>query len=69
MNLRINMRGGGKGMGGPPKGLFVEVRVLEDVGQIVTDSGNVLELEKNTTHFMRRSEAEPFLKKGLLELV
>lgn len=49
----------------PPQALYIEVRVVQDIGQIVTENG-VLDLEKNSLHFMLRSDAEPLLKSGAL---
>lgn len=51
----------------PPKDLFVEVRVLKDHGEIQTDSGAV-KLDKNTNHFMRRSDCELLIRQGVLML-
>ena len=41
---------------------------MEQIGQIATENG-ILDLEKDTTHFMLRSDAEPFLKTGVLRLL
>ncbi len=49
----------------PPKDLFIEVRVLQDCGEIMTDNGAVT-LEKNSTHFLRRTDVEPFIRQGML---
>ena len=32
----------------PPEDLFIEIRVLEDCGELVTSNGNTLKLEKNS---------------------
>jgi GINS complex subunit 1 len=53
----------------PPKELFVEARVLQDAGQIVTESGATLILQEGTTHHMRRSDAEELIRNGVLEHV
>lgn len=50
----------------PPKELYIEVRVLEDVGEIATEEGSV-NLEKDTQHFLRRSDVEPLIRQGMLE--
>jgi GINS complex subunit 1 len=52
----------------PPKELMVEIRVLQSCGEILTESGPV-NLERNTTHYLRRSDIEPFIRKGLVEQV
>lgn len=51
----------------PPKELFVEVRALADVGEVMTDSG-VVHLKKNTAHLVRRSDAELLIRQGVVEL-
>jgi GINS complex subunit 1 len=50
----------------PPKELYVEIRVLEDCGEIMTESGSVM-LERGTTHHLRRSDVEHLIRKGYLE--
>ena len=52
----------------PPKELFVQVRVLRDCGDIYTDDGTV-SLKAQTTHHLRRLDAEPLIRKGLVEHV
>eukprot|EP01111_Echinosteliopsis_oligospora_P019164 TRINITY_DN9116_c0_g1_i2.p1 TRINITY_DN9116_c0_g1~~TRINITY_DN9116_c0_g1_i2.p1 ORF type:complete len:127 (+),score=19.54 TRINITY_DN9116_c0_g1_i2:317-697(+) len=51
----------------PPKNLFIEVRVKQDVGALVTESGNTINLRANTTHFLRRTDVEPLIRQGVLE--
>lgn len=53
----------------PPKDLFIEVRVKSGGGSIVTDRGNTLVLDPNTTHFVRRSDVEALIRQGVLEHV
>lgn len=50
----------------PPKNLYIEVRVLHDCGELMTESG-VVNLEANSTHFLRRFDAEPLIRQGLLQ--
>eukprot|EP00039_Didymoeca_costata_P015117 m.252775 g.252775 ORF g.252775 m.252775 type:complete len:196 (+) comp16157_c0_seq9:149-736(+) len=52
----------------PPKDLFIEVRCLEDVGEIMTENGAIM-LEKDTQHFLRRSDIEPLIRQGILKHV
>lgn len=52
----------------PPTDLFVEVRVLKDLGQVFTEDGLVT-LKMGTQHTMRRVDAEPYIRQGKLELV
>ena len=42
----------------PPKELFVEVRVLEDLGEIMLESGNNVLLTKDTVMTLKWSDAE-----------
>ncbi|CAM9487477.1 unnamed protein product, partial [Sphacelaria rigidula] len=46
----------------PPKELHVEVRVLSDCGEIMTDH-----LERGTTHLLRRSDVEHLVLHGQLQ--
>ncbi|CAN0197061.1 unnamed protein product, partial [Hapterophycus canaliculatus] len=50
----------------PPKELHVEVRVLNDCGEIMTDHGCV-KLDRGTTHLLRRSDVEHLVRQGLLQ--
>ena len=50
----------------PPKELCVEVRVVEDCGEIMTDNGEV-HLERGTTHFLRRADVEHLIRQGKLQ--
>ena len=50
----------------PPKQLMVEVRVLVDCGEIMTETGSV-NLSKGTQHSLRRTEVEHLVRQGLLE--
>lgn len=52
----------------PPKSVRIAVKVKEDFGELVTDSG-VMNLQRNTTLFMRRDEVEPLIRQGVLEHV
>ena len=50
----------------PPRDFKVQVKVLEDYGEIVTKDGTV-DLQKNTVHLMWRDEAQPLIAEGVLE--
>uniref|UniRef100_A0A0A9YMJ1 DNA replication complex GINS protein PSF1 n=1 Tax=Lygus hesperus TaxID=30085 RepID=A0A0A9YMJ1_LYGHE len=52
----------------PPKDLYIEVHVLGDVGEIVTQSGPML-LQKGSRVLIRRSDCESLIKEGLLQHV
>ncbi|KAF2071576.1 hypothetical protein CYY_007109 [Polysphondylium violaceum] len=51
----------------PPKELFIEVRVLKELGQVVLNSGITVNLHLNTTHFLRRSDVSNLIAQGSLE--
>lgn len=50
----------------PPKSMYVECRVLKDCGEIETESGTIA-LQENTTHFLRRRDAELLIRQGFLK--
>ncbi|KAI9468048.1 DNA replication protein psf1 [Coemansia sp. RSA 989] len=50
----------------PPRDIFIEVRVVRDCGEIVTESG-VVNLQAGTQHYLRRSDIEHLLTIGYLE--
>ena len=43
----------------PPKDLYVEIRVINDCGEIITQDG-IVNLEKNTIHFLRKADVKYF---------
>ena len=51
----------------PPRGVFIDVLALEDLGTIVTDSGMSMTLKKDTLHRVRRCEVEHLIRQGSLE--
>ena len=53
----------------PPKSLLVEVRCLEDYGELELEDGTVVLLNKNTQHYLPRSQCEPLIRQGILEHV
>ncbi|KAI9326842.1 hypothetical protein BDR26DRAFT_115990 [Obelidium mucronatum] len=50
----------------PPKDLYVDVRVVKELGEIVADSGTILKLMKGEQHYVRRSDVEKFITLGYL---
>lgn len=52
----------------PPRDLYIEVRVLRDCGDLMTDHGAVA-LRKGTAHFLRRVDVEHLVRQGALEHV
>lgn len=51
----------------PPKEPFIEVRALQDCGEIVSSDGTSIRLDKNTTNLVRREDVEHLIKQGYLE--
>lgn len=53
----------------PPKRLYVEVRCLQDYGEMETEDGTVVQLTKGTRHHLLRSQCEQLIRQGVLEHV
>jgi GINS complex subunit 1 len=51
----------------PPKDLYVEVRVMQQYGDIVTANGVTVRLDRGTTHYLRRLDAEPLIRQGIVK--
>ncbi|OMH85320.1 DNA replication complex GINS protein PSF1 [Zancudomyces culisetae] len=49
----------------PPVELFIEVRVLRECGEIMTEFG-VINLQENSQHYVRRSDVETLINLGYL---
>ena len=50
----------------PPKHHKIQVRCLEERGELFTRDGSV-DLKRNTVHLMWREEAQPLIREGVLE--
>lgn len=50
----------------PPKDLHVQVKVLRDCGEIMTEEGTI-SLEHGTVHHLRRRDVEHLVRQGYLE--
>ncbi|CAL9158992.1 unnamed protein product [Musa hybrid cultivar] len=50
----------------PPKDPYIRVRVLDDIGEVCLDDHSI-SLSKHSLHFLRRTDAEPFISQGLME--
>lgn len=50
----------------PPNDVFIDVRVLKDIGEIQTEYG-VFNLEKNAQFFVRKSDVQTLLLQGYLK--
>ena len=48
----------------PPKDLFIEVRVKQELGAVMLPESGEVNLQKNTTHLLRRSEVDHLIKQG-----
>ena len=53
----------------PPKSLFIQVRCVQDYGELETDDGDVVLLKRNTQHYLPRALCEPLIRQGVLEHV
>eukprot|EP00730_Choanoeca_flexa_P017481 TRINITY_DN8430_c0_g1_i1.p1 TRINITY_DN8430_c0_g1~~TRINITY_DN8430_c0_g1_i1.p1 ORF type:complete len:197 (+),score=40.71 TRINITY_DN8430_c0_g1_i1:79-669(+) len=51
----------------PPKEPYITVRVMEDVGEIVTEEGDTLSLVKGTQHLLKQSDVELLIRQGRVE--
>lgn len=51
----------------PPKSLFIEVRCLADYGKFELESGEVINLKKNSQHYLPKSQCEALIRKGVLQ--
>eukprot|EP00052_Salpingoeca_macrocollata_P014496 m.114018 g.114018 ORF g.114018 m.114018 type:complete len:194 (+) comp19338_c0_seq1:45-626(+) len=51
----------------PPKEPKIEVRVLQEYGEITTSNGDVINLNLGSQQYMRRVDAEPLIRQGILE--
>ncbi|KTW26997.1 hypothetical protein T552_02489 [Pneumocystis carinii B80] len=52
----------------PPKDLYINIRVLQDVGEIQTEYGAIT-LNKNSQFFLRQSDVEGLIRQGYLQKV
>ena len=53
----------------PPKALYIEVRVLQDYGELETPDGEVVLLKKGSQHHLPRDQCEQLILQGVLEHV
>ena len=53
----------------PPKSLYIEVRVLQDHGELETAEGEIVQLKKGTQHHLPRDLCEQLVMQGVLEHV
>ena len=51
----------------PPRDIFVDIRVLKDVGEIQTEYG-ALNLSKNSQFFVRKGDVENLLQQGYVAI-
>lgn len=52
----------------PPTDIYVEVRCLQDAGEIQTEYG-VFDLSKNSQFYVKRSDVQRLIQQGLVELI
>lgn len=53
----------------PPKDLFIQVRVLRDAGKVALEDGSILDLTEGKRAYLKRSEAEPLIRQGVLGML
>jgi GINS complex subunit 1 len=51
----------------PPRDLYVEIRVLKECGEIVTERGPVT-LDQGSTHYLKRTDVEHLIRLGHVEM-
>lgn len=51
----------------PPKSLYIEVKCLVDHGKLELENGEVVLLQKNSIHYLPRTECEHLIRQGILE--
>ncbi|KAI9029949.1 hypothetical protein CLU79DRAFT_733380 [Phycomyces nitens] len=51
----------------PPTDLIIEVRVIKDAGELITESGRVLNISKGNQFYVRRTDVEGLIKSGHLK--
>ena len=66
--------GGGSGLDltrhmQPPTGLHLQVRCLVEYGEFETEDGTVVQLTKNSQHFLLKAHCEHLIRQGVLEHV
>lgn len=50
----------------PPKDPYIRVKVLDDIGEVCLGDHSI-SLTQHSLHFLRRTDAEPFISQGLME--
>ena len=53
----------------PPMSLYIEVRMLEDHGELETGDGEIVQLKRGTQHHLPRELCEQLIQHGILEHV
>ena len=52
----------------PPKDLFVEIRCLQDAGEVQTEFGT-LNLTSNSQHYVREADVQNLIAQGLVQRI
>ena len=50
----------------PPKDLYIEVRILQACGKITLPESGEVDLVKNSTYNLRRSDVDHLVKQGIM---
>ncbi|XP_002131593.1 DNA replication complex GINS protein PSF1 [Ciona intestinalis] len=53
----------------PPQNVHIEVRCVEDKGELELDDGSKILLKKNSLHYLPRSQCEHLIRQGVLKHV
>lgn len=59
LNLNVDMV--------PPKDPYIKVRVLDDLGEGIVVSDKAANFARHSMHFLKRTDAEPYISRGLME--
>ncbi|XP_021627513.1 probable DNA replication complex GINS protein PSF1 [Manihot esculenta] len=51
----------------PPKDPYIKVRVLDDMGEGILLSDKTANLARHSMHFLKRTDAEQYIARGLME--
>ncbi|RXG57613.1 DNA replication complex GINS protein PSF1 [Armadillidium vulgare] len=51
----------------PPKSLYIEVRCMENYGELELEEGDIIVLQKNTTHYLPMSHCQHLIRQGILK--
>mmetsp|Transcript_20516 Transcript_20516/g.62564 ORF Transcript_20516/g.62564 Transcript_20516/m.62564 type:complete len:127 (-) Transcript_20516:881-1261(-) len=53
----------------PPTELYLAVRALKDVGEVMTESGGSIDLQTGCQYSLRRNDVDQLIRQGFVELI